>query len=201
MELTELQRQELDQTLWRDLEAFVRIEACVGAAARPAAATRCRSARERSTLGGLDLGDGLTLSGKIDRIDVETFGARGIVQDYKSGRSRTRRSRSRRSSACRSRSTCSCCATSSGSSRSAASTGRSPGERKPRGLLRASATRRAAGLRAERLPRGRRVLAPARDRARRRARARAADPRGRRAARPARTARARRGAISGRCAG
>ena len=37
-------------------------------------------------LGGLDLGDGLSLSGKIDRVDVETFGARGIVQDYKSGR-------------------------------------------------------------------------------------------------------------------
>ena len=35
---------------------------------------------------GLDLGDGLTLSGKIDRIDVDPFGARGIVQDYKSGK-------------------------------------------------------------------------------------------------------------------
>ncbi len=35
---------------------------------------------------GLDLGDGMTLSGKIDRIDVDPFGARGIVQDYKSGK-------------------------------------------------------------------------------------------------------------------
>ena len=35
---------------------------------------------------GLDLGDGLSLSGKIDRIDVDPFGARGIVQDYKSGK-------------------------------------------------------------------------------------------------------------------
>ena len=35
---------------------------------------------------GLDLGDGLTLSGKIDRIDVDPFSARGIVQDYKSGK-------------------------------------------------------------------------------------------------------------------
>jgi len=35
---------------------------------------------------GLDLGHGLTLSGKIDRIDVDPFGARGIVQDYKSGK-------------------------------------------------------------------------------------------------------------------
>ena len=28
----------------------------------------------------------MSLSGKIDRVDLETFGARGIVQDYKSGR-------------------------------------------------------------------------------------------------------------------
>ena len=35
---------------------------------------------------GLPLGDGLHLSGKIDRIDVDPFSARGIVQDYKSGR-------------------------------------------------------------------------------------------------------------------
>ena len=35
---------------------------------------------------GLDLG-GVTLSGKIDRIDVDPFSARGIVQDYKSGKS------------------------------------------------------------------------------------------------------------------
>jgi RecB family exonuclease len=35
---------------------------------------------------GLPLGDGAFLSGKIDRIDQDPFGARGIVQDYKSGR-------------------------------------------------------------------------------------------------------------------
>jgi RecB family exonuclease len=34
---------------------------------------------------GLDLG-GFALSGKIDRIDVDPFSARGIVQDYKSGK-------------------------------------------------------------------------------------------------------------------
>jgi RecB family exonuclease len=86
MELTELQRQELDQTLWRDLEAFVRTEA---ASKLPLVPQRFEVSfgRERSTLGGLDLGDDLALSGKIDRIDLETFGARGIVQDYKSGRS------------------------------------------------------------------------------------------------------------------
>jgi len=35
---------------------------------------------------GLPLGDDLYLSGKIDRIDVDPYSARGIVQDYKSGR-------------------------------------------------------------------------------------------------------------------
>jgi ATP-dependent helicase/DNAse subunit B len=86
MDLTELQRLELDQTLWRDLEAFVRTEA---ASTLPLVPSRFEVSfgRERSTLGGLDLGDGLALAGKIDRVDVETFGARGIVQDYKSGRS------------------------------------------------------------------------------------------------------------------
>jgi RecB family exonuclease len=34
---------------------------------------------------GLDLGT-FTLSGKIDRIDLDPFSARGIVQDYKSGK-------------------------------------------------------------------------------------------------------------------
>jgi ATP-dependent helicase/DNAse subunit B len=85
LELTELQRQELDQTLWRDLEAFVRVEA---ASKIPLVPQRFEVSfgRERSALGGLDLGDGLALAGKIDRVDIETFGARGIVQDYKSGR-------------------------------------------------------------------------------------------------------------------
>ncbi|HET8558541.1 MAG TPA: PD-(D/E)XK nuclease family protein, partial [Gaiellaceae bacterium] len=36
---------------------------------------------------GLELAPGVTLSGKIDRIDVDPFGARGVVQDYKSGKS------------------------------------------------------------------------------------------------------------------
>src|SRR5262249_56667389 len=34
---------------------------------------------------GLDLG-GFALSGEIDRIDLDPFSARGIVQDYKSGK-------------------------------------------------------------------------------------------------------------------
>ena len=85
MELTELQRQELDQSLWRDLEAFVRAEASSKVSLVPQR-FEVSFGRERSTLGGLDLGEGLSLAGKIDRIDLETFGARGIVQDYKSGR-------------------------------------------------------------------------------------------------------------------
>src|SRR5262249_60298389 len=35
---------------------------------------------------GIAPAPGLTLSGKIDGIDVDPFGARGIVQDYKSGK-------------------------------------------------------------------------------------------------------------------
>jgi ATP-dependent helicase/DNAse subunit B len=85
MELTELQRQELDQSLWRDLEAFVRAEAASELELVPRR-FEVSFGRERSTFGGLDLGDGISLSGKIDRVDVETFGARGIVHDYKSGR-------------------------------------------------------------------------------------------------------------------
>src|SRR5207253_6936554 len=34
---------------------------------------------------GLEL-DGFRLAGKIDRIDLDPFSARGIVQDYKSGK-------------------------------------------------------------------------------------------------------------------
>jgi PD-(D/E)XK nuclease superfamily protein len=89
MEMTEMQRRELDQTLWRDLEAFVRAEA----------GSNLRLVPRRFEVGfgteraapelqrGLELGGGAMLSGKIDRIDVDPFSARGIVQDYKSGKS------------------------------------------------------------------------------------------------------------------
>jgi len=88
LDLTDLQEAELDQSLWRDLQGFLEDEA------------RCphdfvprrfevsfgsdRSAPELQR--GLHLGDGLHLSGKVDRIDVDPYSARGIVQDYKSGR-------------------------------------------------------------------------------------------------------------------
>ena len=87
LELDELQLAELRETLLRDLEGFVRDEATSPLGLVPrrleVAFGSERAAPELQR--GLALGDGLTLSGKIDRIDVDPFSARGIVQDYKSG--------------------------------------------------------------------------------------------------------------------
>jgi ATP-dependent helicase/DNAse subunit B len=89
MDLTEMQERELEQTLWRDLEVLVQ-EECESES--PLVPRRFevsfgsdRAAPELQR--GLELAPGLTLSGKIDRIDVDPFGARGVVQDYKSGKS------------------------------------------------------------------------------------------------------------------
>jgi ATP-dependent helicase/DNAse subunit B len=86
-ELSDLERRELAGGLRRDLENFVRAEA---EADLPLVPRRFevsfgseRSAPELQR--GLDLG-GFTVSGKIDRVDVDLFSARGIVQDYKSGK-------------------------------------------------------------------------------------------------------------------
>jgi ATP-dependent helicase/DNAse subunit B len=88
MDLTDMQLRELEQTLWRDLEAFVEDECASELALEPrrfeVAFGNDRAAPELQR--GLELAAGLTLSGKIDRIDVDPFGARGIVQDYKSGK-------------------------------------------------------------------------------------------------------------------
>jgi ATP-dependent helicase/DNAse subunit B len=87
LELTELERLELEGGLWRDLEAFVRTEAELELPLVPRrfevlfGSERAAPELQR----GLDLG-GFRLSGKIDRIDVDPFSARGIVQDYKSGK-------------------------------------------------------------------------------------------------------------------
>ncbi len=88
LELTDLQEAELMGTLWRDLEGFVRDEA---ASPQPLVPRRFevafgsdRSAPELQR--GLRLAENTQLSGKIDRIDVDPFSARGIVHDYKSGR-------------------------------------------------------------------------------------------------------------------
>jgi ATP-dependent helicase/nuclease subunit B len=88
LEMTEMQRQELEQTLSRDLERLVRAEASDDSPLEPrqfeVSFGTERSAPELQR--GLDLGDGTILAGKIDRIDVEPLSARGIVQDYKAGK-------------------------------------------------------------------------------------------------------------------
>jgi ATP-dependent helicase/DNAse subunit B len=89
MDLTEMQERELDQTLWRDLAAFVE-EECESTSPLVPRRFEVSFGSERAApelQRGLELGPGLTLSGKIDRIDVDPFGARGVVQDYKSGKS------------------------------------------------------------------------------------------------------------------
>src|SRR5919197_906442 len=87
LELTALQEAELRATLLADLEGFVRDEAASEVRFVPrkleVAFGSDRAAPELQR--GLALGDGLSLSGKIDRIDLDPFSARGIVQDYKSG--------------------------------------------------------------------------------------------------------------------
>jgi len=88
LDLTDLQAAELRQSLLADLEGFVRDEAESEVAFVPrrleVAFGSDRAAPELQR--GLPLGDGLWLSGKIDRIDVDPWSARGIVQDYKSGK-------------------------------------------------------------------------------------------------------------------
>jgi ATP-dependent helicase/nuclease subunit B len=88
MDFTELQQRELKHGLWRDLEGFVREDAAAEAPLVPRrfevlfGSERASPELQR----GLELAEGLTLSGKIDRIDVDPFSARGIVQDYKAGK-------------------------------------------------------------------------------------------------------------------
>jgi ATP-dependent helicase/DNAse subunit B len=77
LDLTELQRLELAEGLRRDLEAFVRDEARSKSGFVP---------RQLEYPFSLTLAEGLTVTGKIDRIDLDPFSARGIVQDYKSGK-------------------------------------------------------------------------------------------------------------------
>ncbi len=88
LDLTELQEAELRHTLLADLEGFVRDEAASEVAFVPRKLEVSfgseRAAPELQR--GLPLGDDLWLSGKIDRIDIDPFSARGIVQDYKSGK-------------------------------------------------------------------------------------------------------------------
>jgi ATP-dependent helicase/DNAse subunit B len=87
-DLTDVQAAELRQTLVSDLEGFVRDEAAseVGFVPRRLEVGFGSERAAPELQRGLQLGDGLWLSGKIDRIDIDPFSARGIVQDYKSGK-------------------------------------------------------------------------------------------------------------------
>jgi ATP-dependent helicase/DNAse subunit B len=88
LDLDEVARLELREGLWQDLEGFLRDEAGSKLRLVPrkfeVGFGSDRSAPELQR--GLELGDATFLSGKIDRIDLDPFSARGIVQDYKSGR-------------------------------------------------------------------------------------------------------------------
>jgi RecB family exonuclease len=88
LDLTELQAAELRHTLRADLAGFLRDEAESGVGFVPrrleVAFGSERAAPELQR--GLQLADDVFLSGKIDRIDIDPFSARGIVQDYKSGK-------------------------------------------------------------------------------------------------------------------
>ena len=76
LELTDLQRHELAESLRRDLEAFVRDEARSPSPFVP---------RHLEYQFALPAAEGLTVTGKIDRIDVDPFGARGIVHGLQVG--------------------------------------------------------------------------------------------------------------------
>jgi ATP-dependent helicase/DNAse subunit B len=86
LELPEVDVLELRGALARDLEQFIRREVELGLPLVPrrfeVSFGTERAAPELQR--GLDLG-GFTVSGKIDRVDVDPFSAHGIVQDYKSG--------------------------------------------------------------------------------------------------------------------
>jgi ATP-dependent helicase/DNAse subunit B len=89
IDLAEVTELEFRESLWRDLEGFVRDEARSELQLLPrqfeVGFGSDRSAPHLQR--GLELGPQTFLSGKIDRIDVDPFSVRGIVQDYKSGRS------------------------------------------------------------------------------------------------------------------
>jgi ATP-dependent helicase/DNAse subunit B len=88
LELGDVDAAELRETLRRDLRRFVRAESESPSGFLPrrfeVGFGTDRSAPELQR--GLELGEGLFASGKIDRIDIDPLSARGIVQDYKSGK-------------------------------------------------------------------------------------------------------------------
>jgi ATP-dependent helicase/DNAse subunit B len=88
LELGDVEAAELRESLRGDLERFVRAEAESPLTFLPRRFElgfgTDRSAPELQR--GLELGEGLHMSGKIDRIDIDPMSARGIIQDYKSGK-------------------------------------------------------------------------------------------------------------------
>jgi len=87
LDISELERLELEGTIARDLEHFLRQEVELGFPLVPRRfeVTFGTSGAAVELQRGLELGD-FTVSGKIDRIDLDPMSARGIVQDYKSGK-------------------------------------------------------------------------------------------------------------------
>lgn len=77
IDVGDLQRRELTQSLHRDLEQLVRDEATAQSSFVPR--------RLEVSFQGYELAPGVAVSGKIDRVDVDPLSARGIVVDYKSG--------------------------------------------------------------------------------------------------------------------
>src|SRR5262249_59962020 len=83
LELTELQAAELEESLWRDLEGFVRDEAASPLQLVPRQ-FEVAFGSDRSAPGlhrGLHLGGNVYLSGKIDPNDAAPFSARGVCED------------------------------------------------------------------------------------------------------------------------
>ncbi|MDH5332814.1 MAG: exodeoxyribonuclease V subunit gamma [Thermoleophilia bacterium] len=77
IDVSELARRELGESLRRDLELLVRAEA----ESRSTFAPR----QLEVAFASYELAPGVAVSGKIDRVDVDAMSARGIVVDYKSG--------------------------------------------------------------------------------------------------------------------
>lgn len=77
IDASDLERRELSQGMQRDLEQLVRDEA---AAKSPYVPRRLEVLFQ-----AYELAPGVSVSGKIDRVDVDPLSARGIVVDYKSG--------------------------------------------------------------------------------------------------------------------
>ncbi|HWB23057.1 MAG TPA: PD-(D/E)XK nuclease family protein, partial [Gaiellaceae bacterium] len=88
LDLSDVESAELREGLLLDLERFLQEEADSPLGLLPrrfeVGFGNDRSAPELQR--GIELGNGLFASGKIDRIDVDPFSARGIMQDYKSGK-------------------------------------------------------------------------------------------------------------------